>query len=479
MNYKLPRVRFAPSPTGQLHLGGARTALFNWLFAKNTGGKFLIRIEDTDKARSKQEYTNQICESLKWLGLKWDEDIVYQSNRTILYKEAIKRLLGSGKAYPCFCSKEKISEERKQAELSGSGYSYSGTCRNIEEQIVNQKLENGKSYSVRIRIPEGYTDFDDQIYGKIKVNNKEIDDFIIARTDGTPVYNLVVAIDDNDMEITTIIRGEDHISNTPKQILIYEALNMEIPEFAHLPMILGPDKKRLSKRHGATGVQEYRDGGYLPEVLTNYLALLGWNPGTEQEIFSNSELIGEFSIGRVQKKSAVFDERKLQWVSGQHIYKMTPFKILESIRSINPGWRKNEDNNYVIKVIEIMQERIKSLIEMQNITDYFFEDPTEYDEKAVRKNWKDNSVNELINRFTKSLTKTTDWTTDNIEAALRNISEKEVISAGKIIHPTRLAISGTSSGPSLFEMMELLGKTTCIRRLNTAINKLPIIEEQN
>ena len=366
MNNKIPRVRFAPSPTGQLHLGGARTALFNWLFAKSTGGKFLLRIEDTDKVRSKQEYTDQICNSLKWLGIDWDEEIVYQSKRTNLYKEEITRLLETDKAYPCFCSKEKIAEERKQAELSGSGYYYSGTCRNLSQEIVNNRLQNGDKYSVRIKVPEGYTEFDDQIYGKIKINNKEIDDFIIARTDGSPVYNLVVAIDDNDMKITHIIRGEDHISNTPKQIMVYEALNLPVPQFAHLPMILGPDKKRLSKRHGATGVQEYRDSGYLHEALNNYLALLGWNPGTEQEIFTIGELINEFSINRVQKKSAVFDERKLQWVSGQHIYKKSPSELLYSIRLINPEWHKNEEKNYLINVIQLMQERVKSLIDIQN-----------------------------------------------------------------------------------------------------------------
>lgn len=473
MKDKNIRVRFAPSPTGQLHLGGARTALFNWLYARKRGGEFLLRIEDTDKVRSKQDYTDQICDSLKWLGFDWDKEIVYQSNRNSLYKDAITRLLENGKAYPCFCSKEKIAEERKQAESSGNGYYYSGTCRNLSQEIVNQRLENGDSYSVRIRVPKGYTEFDDQIYGKIKINNKEIDDFIIARTDGSPVYNLVVAIDDNDMKITHIIRGEDHISNTPKQIIVYEALNLPIPQFAHLPMILGPDKKRLSKRHGATGVQEYRDIGYLHEVLDNYLALLGWNPGTEQEIFTIEELINEFSISRVQKKSAVFDERKLEWVSGQHIYKKTPSELLNGLRSINPEWRKNEEKKYLINVIQLMQERVKCLIDLQNNTNYFFEDPTEYDENAVRKKWKNDSVNELISKFNNSLQNIDNWTIVNIETTLRLIAEKEDVSAGKIIHPTRLAISGTSSGPSLFELMELLGKETCLRRLKNANKILP------
>lgn len=473
MNSNIPRVRFAPSPTGQLHLGGARTALFNYLYAKNHNGLFLLRIEDTDKLRSKQEYTDQICESLKWLGLEWDDNIVFQSKRFELYQNAIEKLLETGKAYRCFCSKEKIYEERLLAEKSGGGYLYSGTCRNLDEQLIQENIDNNIPFSVRILVPNGYTEFVDKIYGTIKVNNKEIDDFIIARTDGNPVYNLVVAVDDNDMQITHIIRGEDHISNTAKQLIIYNALNFPIPEFAHLPMILGPDKKRLSKRHGATGVQEYCDQGYLAKSLINYLALLGWNPGTEKEIFSKEELISEFSIERVQKKSAVFDEKKLQWVSGQHIYKMSPSEILESIRQNDSNWRADEDNRYILKVIKLMKERVKSNNEMKDMTKMFFDDPIIYNEKAAKKNWKDISINELIEKFQKSLIKIELWNAEQIEIALRKFVESEEISAGNVIHPTRLALSGTSSGPSLFEMMELLGKVTCLRRLDKAIKILP------
>jgi len=474
MENKKPRVRFAPSPTGQLHLGGARTALFNWLFAKKYDGKFLLRIEDTDKLRSKKEFTDQICDSLKWLGLDWDEEIVFQSSRTKIYKNAIKILLETGKAYRCFCSKEKIAEERNQAEKAGGGYFYSETCRNLDKKEIQNNIENKIPFSVRIAIPEGHTEFEDKIYGNIRVNNKEIDDFIIARTDGSPVYNLVVAIDDSDMRITHIIRGEDHISNTPKQLIIYKALNLSIPEFAHLPMILGPDKKRLSKRHGATGVQEYHDNGYLSDALVNYLSLLGWNPGTEQEIFNPDDLINQFSIERVQKKSAVFDERKLQWVSSQHIMKKSSSEILDSIWTYDSLWRRSEDINYVLKVIDLMKERAKSLRDMQNITSLFFEDPQEYDEKTIRKNWKDNSVNVLMTKFNQSLKYIELWETEYIEIALRNLTEHEEISAGKLIHPTRLALSGTGSGPSLFDMMELLGKVACLRRLQKAINVLPL-----
>ena len=474
MNSKKPRVRFAPSPTGQLHLGGARTALFNWLYARKHGGKFLLRIEDTDKVRSKKEFTDQICDSIKWLGLNWDEEIVYQSSRNELYKDAIEKLLESGKAYRCFCSKEKIAEERKQAEMSGGGYYYSGACRNIGESVIQDNIKNDIPYSIRILIPVGYTEFDDKIYGRIKINNKEIDDFIIARTDGSPVYNLVVVVDDSDMKITHIIRGEDHISNTTKQIMIYKALKLPIPEFAHLPMILGSDKKRLSKRHGAIGVQEYRDQGYLSNALVNYLALLGWNPGTEQEIFSTDQLIDQFSIERVQKKSAVFDERKLQWVSGQHIFKIPASKILDNIHAYDPNWREANNEKYVKKVIELMKERVKSLRDMQNMTSMFFEDPKEYDIKTAKKKWKDESANELINKFENVLADIDIWDVEQIEFSLRNLADIEKISAGKIIHPTRLALSGKGSGPSLFDMMELLGKETCLRRLQKALDELPL-----
>ena len=369
--------------------------------------------------------------------------------------------------------KEKIAKERKQAEKSGSGYFYSGTCRNLGQKIVQANIKNGKPFSVRIAVPEGYTEFDDKIYGNIRVNNKEIDDFIIARSDGSPVYNLVVAVDDNNMKITHIIRGEDHISNTAKQLLIYKALKYPIPEFAHLPMILGPDKKRLSKRHGATGVQECRDQGYLSDALVNYLALLGWNPGTEQEVFSPDELIKQFSINRVQKKSAVFDEKKLQWMSGQHIYQKSASEILNSIRTYDSDWRKSNDENYVLEVIDLMKERVKSLRDMREVTAIFFEDPKEYDAKVIKKKWKDKSVNELISKFEKSLDKIELWNAEQIEIALRNLADREEISAGKIIHPTRLALSGVGSGPSLFALMEVLGKEVCLQRLKKANKILP------
>lgn len=473
MDHKKPRVRFAPSPTGELHLGGARTALFNYLYAKNNDGNFLLRIEDTDKQRSKQEYTDQICESLKWLRLDWDEEIVYQSQRTQLYKKAVEQLVGSGNAYHCFCTKEKITDDRRQAEQKGGAYLYPQTCRYLDKKDVKDRIESGEEYSIRIKIPQGRTSFSDKIYGHIDIDNTQLDDFIIARTDGSPVYNLVVVVDDSVMGITHVIRGEDHVSNTHKQIIIYMALELAVPQFAHLPMILGPDKKRLSKRHGATGVQEYKDKGYLSQVMTNYLALLGWNPGTDQEIFNIDQLVSEFSIERVQKKSAVFDEKKLEWVNKQHIQQRSSSELYLDIKSINNNWILDKDNNYLLKVIDLMKERVNNLNDFETISKYFFEDPTEFEGKAVRKRWKDSSVNHLMQKFVRKLNNIDKWNHKNIEQALRKLAEEDDLSAGEIIHPTRLAVSGVSSGPSLFDMMVLLGKDVCIRRIEKALSNLP------
>ena len=292
-----PRVRFAPSPTGQLHLGGARTALSNYLFSKNQGGKFLVRIEDTDLERSKKEYSDQICQSLDWLGLKWDEELVYQSANTSVYKSYIDTLLKDNKAYMCFASKEELEDIRNES----NSFHYPGIWRDRDLGDINSEIKKGSPFTVRLKTPkEGKTSFQDLIYGNISVENNEIDDFIIVRSDGSPVYNLTNVVDDSSMEITHVIRGEDHVSNTPKQILIYQALGFKVPIFAHLPMILGEDNKRLSKRHGAAGVNEYERMGYQPDALLNYLALLGWNPGTEEEIFDLGSLVKNFDIRSVQ-----------------------------------------------------------------------------------------------------------------------------------------------------------------------------------
>ena len=351
MNSENPRIRFAPSPTGELHLGGARTALFNWLFSKKYNGQFFLRIEDTDRVRTKEVFTQQICDSLNWLGLTWDEEPVFQSSRGDRYSEIIKLLLNTEYSYRCFCTKEDLAQKRAKSEKETGAYIYDGTCRNLTKNQITENVSENISFAVRLKVPKTVLKFQDNIYGEIEINTEEIDDFIVARTDGTPTYNLVVVVDDHDMEITHVIRGEDHISNTPKQLLIYEALGYTSPDFSHLPMILGPDKRRLSKRHGATGVQEYREKGYFPDALNNYLALLGWNPDTEKEIFSLRELVDTFELNQVQKKPAVFDEKKLHWISGQHIFNSSAQSIFDGIRKINPDWRKNERDEYILMLL--------------------------------------------------------------------------------------------------------------------------------
>ena len=467
------RVRFAPSPTGQLHLGGARTALFNWLFARSKNGVFLLRIEDTDKIRSKQEFVDQICESLNWMGCDWDKEMVYQSERNDLYFKSLEKLLVSENAYRCFCDKEELAKIRAERERAGSGYTYPGTCRSLNKNEIKVKLEDNAPNVIRIKIPEGVTRFLDSIYGDISISNKELDDFIVARTDGSPTYNFTAVADDHDMGITHIIRGEDHISNTPKQIILYEALGYDIPQFAHLPMILGADKRRLSKRHGAMGIQEFRDQGFLNSALVNYLALLGWNSGTEQELFSPEELIHEFSINRVQKKGAVWDNQKLEWINQQTILRMENDDILVHIRNINSQWGEKQPKETLLSIIELMKPRSKTIVELTDATDYFFHDPTEYDPKTMKKRWKNSDVNKLVNEYKKCLDTVDEWTVENVELVLRNLSDRKNINPAKLIHPVRLALSGTGAGPSLFHMIEVLGKDICVRRLKKAVDSLP------
>ena len=463
MNY---RVRFAPSPTGQLHLGGARTALFNYLFAKRSKGKFLLRIEDTDRERSRHEYVEQILDSLSWLGLDNDDEPIFQSSRSDRYSEIVERLLANRTAYRCFATEKELNKIREETKT----YLYPGLWRDRSDNEVQSKIDAGESFTVRLRTPlSGSTSFIDQIYNKIETPNKEIDDFVIARSDSSPVYNLVVAVDDHDMGITHVIRGEDHVSNTPKQIMIYQALNWNLPSFAHLPMILGPDQKRLSKRHGAAGVQAFREQGYLPEALNNYLALIGWNPGTDQEMFNMEQLAETFDLGKVNKKSAVFDDKKLNWISGHHLMFRSNKDILDNIRSLIPEWGKTESDVYVMKVIDQLKVRSKTLIQLAEQSKYFFTDPESIDKEAKMNSWKDNT-RELLATYFKHISELDDWDQNSLESLLRTVANDAGVGAGKIIHPVRLALSGITHGPSLFIMMELLGKERCTRRIRTVIN---------
>ena len=462
-----PRVRFAPSPTGQLHLGGARTALSNFLFTKSQGGSFLVRIEDTDLERSKTEHTDQICDSLEWLGLHWDEEMVYQSENGSSYVKGIDSLLGSGKAYRCFASKQELDDIRE----SSDSFHYTGLWRDREEKDIETEIEKGTPFTIRLRTPQtGNTEFNDLIYGSITVSNTEIDDFIIARSDGSPVYNFTNVIDDQAMAITHVIRGEDHVPNTTKQILIYKALGYDVPQFAHLPMILGEDKKRLSKRHGATGVYEYRKMGYQPAALLNYLALLGWNPGTEQEIFDLPQLVEKFDLSKVQKKSAVFDQKKFNWVSSQHLMLQQNSDLLEHARGIDKQWGMEKDPSYCIRVIDLMKPRSDSLLDLVDQSGYFFSQPQEFDQTDLKKIWKEDT-SAIILDLKLIIDSISEFIASSLEAKFKEFMEKSGLGFGKVMKPLRFILCGNLKGPSLYEVIELLGKEESIKRINKAINE--------
>ena len=460
-----PVVRFAPSPTGKLHIGGVRTALFNYLFAKRHDGKFLVRIEDTDKERSKAEYTAQILESLKWLGLDYDEEPIAQSSRGKRYNEVIESLLKSGKVYRCFATNDELQALRDNDKI----FLYPGIWRDRKKEDIDKKLKDNVPFTIRLRVPEeGVVSFEDEVYGAITTKISELDDFIIARSDGSPTYNLTVVVDDNDMNISHVIRGEDHISNTPKQILIYNALGWDLPIFGHLPMIIGSDGKRLSKRHGAVGTQTFKDMGYLPESLINYLALLGWNPGNNDEIFDINYLINNFSIQNVNKKSAVFDMTKLDWVSSQKILAKKSSELLELINDFDSSWSSyNRNNDFLVKVIELIKERLKTLSDVKDHS-YFFKDPTGFDENALKKCWKEDTSG-ILDQFLSKLKKLDEWNVKTIDDLIRQCVEELSIGMGRLMQPLRLALAGELVGPSMPDFMEILGKEVCSKRLENIL----------
>jgi len=462
------KVRFAPSPTGELHLGGARTALFNWLYAKKHHGSFFLRIEDTDKERSKEVFTNQILDSLKWLGLDWDEPLVYQSGRIDRYKHYIKKLLDEDKAYRCFCSKSDV-ESYKQDSYS----LYPGTCRDLTDDEVMSKLNQGISFTIRIKLEEGIIEFDDLVYGVIKTNNKELEDFIIARSDGSPTYNFTVVVDDYEMEISHVIRGDDHLSNTPKQLIIYKNLDLKPPIFAHLPMILGPDKKRLSKRHGAPGVQNFSDKGYFPDSILNYLALLGWSPKNDKEVLTTEELINGFSFNQVQKKGAAWDEKKLHWLSGQHVQNKDSQFLLDQVRLLDSEWGKNSDISQLIHIIESLKPRAKSLNEFISKSKYFFIRPESYDEAEKLKAWPSSDATHIVNQSNGVLSSIDNWTPEALEAEIKTFASENSYNVGKVIMPLRLAVFGSLDGPSLFDIIAILGKIETLYRIQYAITRMP------
>lgn len=419
------RVRFAPSPTGALHVGGARTALFNWLFARNQKGVFILRIEDSDRQRSTKEAEETILEGLKWLGLYWDEGPYRQSERLDIYRKYAEKLVSEGKGYE----------------------------------------ENG---ALIFRVPPGETFFNDIVWGEIRIKNETLKDIVMIKSDGTPTYNFAVVVDDHDMGITHVIRGEDHIANTPKQILIYQAFNWDLPKFAHLPMILGPDKSKLSKRHGATSVAEYRNLGFLPDAFFNYLALLGWSPGFDQEIFSREELIELFSLERVIKRGAVFDMKKLEWMNAQYIKKTPGEKLYDLVVPFwkNMGLIEDEgklDKEYLIKVINVVKERCKTLVELAEFSDYFLQKEPTYDKILLEQEIEGRKS--YLAEVAKELEKVDPFNASNIELCLKSFAERNGIKLKDIAQSIRVAISGKRVTPPLFEVMEVLGKERVIERI--------------
>lgn len=467
------RVRFAPSPTGHLHIGSARTALFNWFFARNKGGNFILRIEDTDRERSTDEHIEGIIEGLKWLGVDWDEGPFRQTERLDIYKKHIDALLEKGLAYHCYCSPEELDARRKEAMKTGAPLRYDRRCRE------NPEPREGIEPVVRFKMPiDGSITVDDMIKGSVTFQNEELDDLIIARSEGTPTYNLVVVADDVDMGITHIIRGEDHLNNTPKQVHIYRALGYEPPKFAHQSLILGPDKGKMSKRHGATSVLEYRDAGYLPAALVNYLMRLGWSHG-DQEVFTRKELINLFSIDNVGTSPAVYNQEKLLWLNHQHIMKTETDELIEAVTPFlaKSGFTGDAISAYrerLSKAIPHLKERSKTLIELAASLRYIISDEIIFDDKAKNKFLKPQIKNPLI-RINEKIKAMETFDHDSIEAAFKETTEEFGIKLKDIAQPVRVALTGGTTSPGIYDLIEILGSATASTRISTAIS---IIKEE-
>lgn len=465
------RTRFAPSPTGYLHIGGARTALFNYLFARHHGGKFILRIEDTDRERSTPEAIHAILDAMKWLELDYDEGPFYQTKRYPIYKDKIKELLASGKAYPCVCAPAELDAKRQLAMKEKRKPMYDGTCRPPDGTIPS--LPADKPYTVRFRSPgEGSTVVNDLIKGDVIFDNRELDDLIIARSDGTPTYNFCVVIDDVEMAITHIIRGDDHLSNTPRQIQLYEALGQDLPQFAHLPLILGTDKARLSKRHGATSVMAYRDMGYFPEAVVNYLVRLAWSHG-DQEIFSRQELIEKFTLDNVGKSAGVFNPEKFLWVNF-HYLKSRPLGQLadELVPYIEAkGYSVPRDKKWLKKMIATLQERAKTLTELVDAAHYYLSDEISLDDKASKK-FLTKDASAPMQSLIQKLSELSDYSETAIERAFTDTLNEHGLQMGKLAQPVRVALTGGVVSPGIHEVIAVLGKERTIRRLEKALEHI-------
>ena len=462
------RVRFAPSPTGHLHIGGVRTALFNYLFAKHNNGTFLLRIEDTDTSRSTEESIQQIIEGLKWIGIEWNEGPFRQTERKKIYQSYLKKLLNEGKAYKCYCSSENLREIREKAMAAGENPRYNRKCRDLSEHPKE------KPFVVRFRTPvDGSVTIKDLLHGEVTFNMSEMDDIILARSDGSPTYNFVVVVDDVEMKITHVIRGDDHLSNTPKQALLYQGLNLPFPEFIHIPMILGKDKKRLSKRHGATSVLAYKDMGYLSEAMLNYLVRLGWSSG-DQEIFSKKEMIEKFSLENINKSAGVFDTDKSLWLNQHYIKESRPSDLCPLLKKFlvreNIISTENDFADYEIeKIIPSLQERSKTLIEMAHKAEFYFKEEIVYNEAAANKFLKTDIIIIFKELNEKLIANNDVLSHKNLEPIFNELMKNHNLKLGKIAQPLRVALTGLKESPGIFEVIVLLGKDKVLKRLQKAI----------
>jgi glutamyl-tRNA synthetase len=476
------RVRFAPSPTGYLHVGGARSALFNYLFAKNNNGTFILRIEDTDRSRYVEGALQEIYDSLRWLGLNWDEGPeksgscgpYIQSERTHIYKEHADRLLASDSAYCCFCTPERLTALRAEQEKSKQPAGYDKKCRGLSKEESDRRLSAGTPHVIRLKIPSGRkVVFTDLIRGQIEYSSDVLDDIVLMKSDGFPTYHMANVVDDHLMDISHVMRGDEWISSTPRHVLLYEAFGWTPPQFAHLPVILAEDGKKLSKRKGAASVMDYRRAGYLPEALFNFLSLLGWAPGGEREKMTAVETVASFSIGHISPKAAVFDEKKLEWMNGLYMAERTAASLVPEVVTVwkERGWINiNGDLNdpFLLTVIDLLKVRSKKLTELIDNAEYFFKDPVMYDEKAAKKQFKPETAL-LMKVMLDKMKSMAAFDAVALEKVYHDCSEQEKVQPGQIIHPTRLAISGVSFGPGLFELMAVLGKETVIKRMEKAI----------
>jgi glutamyl-tRNA synthetase len=462
------RTRFAPSPTGDLHIGGARTALFNWLLARHAQGAFILRIEDTDVARSTGESIQVILDAMTWLGMDWDEGPFYQTERVSLYQEAAEKLLKEGKAYRCYCTPEELETKRGKALQAGIKPKYDRTC------LGRKSFPSGRSSAIRFLSPEeGKTVVEDLIQGRVEFGNSELDDLIILRSDGLPTYNFSVVVDDATMGISHVIRGNDHLNNTPRQIQIYQAMKYPIPKFGHVPMILGPDKKKLSKRHGAQSVMEYQKMGYLPQAVVNYLVRLGWSYG-DQEEFTGEELIEKFNLEAVGRSAAAINPGKLDWLNAQYIKKIELDELVQRVRPfIEAKGYSNLDSHLLKKALLSLRERVKTLVEMAEASEFYFCEEIAYDEKAAVK-FLNREVMPMLHQVITSLSKESSLEKENVHRLIQQLAEARGETLVKIAQPIRVALTGKTVSPPIDEVMEVLGREIVVQRLRGAVEYIRI-----